>query len=205
MKRFIVTLCVLCMTGYSFAQNHGIMDNTASPYVKLKSIDIGDCQWTTGFWADKFKLCETSMLPYMESVLTGDVGHALNNFKIAAGMKKGKHEGFAWHDGDFYKFIEAALYVYAQNKDKELLKRLDSYIEIICKAQGEDGYIHAKIQIDPKIDHYENRKYHEMYNSGHLFTSACIHYRVTGQKNFLDIAIKQADLLYIIFMPDTDT
>ena len=43
-----------------------------------------------------------------------------------------------------------------------------------------------------------------MYNSGHLFTSACIHYRITGQTNFLDIAIKQADLLYTIFNPESD-
>lgn len=203
MKKVIIALCILWTTSYSFAQTTGIINNAESPYVKLKSINMGDCQWTTGFWADKFKLCETAMLPYMESVLIGDVGHALNNFKIAAGLKKGEHKGFAWHDGDFYKFIEAGVYVYAQNKDKELLKRLDSYIDIIGKAQEEDGYIHTKIEIDPKIDRYENRRYHEMYNSGHLFTSACIHYRVTGQKNFLNIAIKQADLLYNVFMPES--
>lgn len=196
-------VCVLWATASCFAQTTGIINNAASPFVKLKSINLGDCQWTTGFWADKFKLCETTMVPYMEQVMCGDVGHGLNNFKIAAGMKKGEHKGFAWHDGDFYKFIEAGVYVYAQNKDKALLKRLDSYIEIIGKAQEEDGYIHTKIQIGPKIDRYENRKYHEMYNCGHLFTSACIHYRVTGQKNFLDIAIKQADLLYNVFMPDS--
>ncbi|MGS0524451.1 beta-L-arabinofuranosidase domain-containing protein [Zobellia nedashkovskayae] len=90
--------------------------NTNSPYTQLISMNIGDCQWTTGFWADKFELCANAMVPYMGDVLCGDVGHALNNFKIAAGEKEGKHQGMFWHDGDFYKFMEAKIYVYAHTK-----------------------------------------------------------------------------------------
>ncbi|MGX5856565.1 glycoside hydrolase family 127 protein [Dyadobacter jiangsuensis] len=203
MKKLSVFLGSVCLFPLAQAQQTGIINNSASPYVKHKSINMGDCQWTQGFWADKFKLAEEVMVPYMGEVLKGDVGHGLNNFKIAAGLKQGKHQGFAWHDGDFYKWMEASMYIYAQNKDKKILKELDEIIEIIGKAQEEDGYIHTKIQIDPNIDRYENRKYHEMYNSGHLFSSAVIHHRLTGQRNFLDIAIRQADLLYAVFMPDS--
>ncbi|GAF02153.1 hypothetical protein JCM21142_3780 [Saccharicrinis fermentans DSM 9555 = JCM 21142] len=184
------------------AQQKGIVNNANSPYVKLKSIDMGDCIWTEGFWADKFKAATESMVPYMGEVLCGDTGHALNNFKIAAGEKEGHHHGMRWHDGDFYKYMEAVSYVYAQTKDKKLLKELDEYIRIIGKAQEEDGYLQTQIQLNPEVDRYDNRKYHEMYNTGHLLTSACIHYRVTGQRNFLDIAIKHADYLYTIFMPE---
>jgi len=176
---------------------------TESPHLKLKSIPIGDCRWTAGFWADKFKVCEKSMVPYMGKLLCGDIGHALNNFKIAAGLKKGEHKGMFWHDGDFYKWIEAATYVYAINKDKKILKQLDKHIEIIGKAQMPDGYLQTQIQLRPDADRYENRKYHEMYNTGHLLISACVHHQVTGQNNFLDIAIKHADLLYTIFFPET--
>lgn len=202
MKKQFFILASLFMLQFSFAQEKGAVNNSNSPYVKLKSIDMGDCTWTKGFWADKFKVCEDSMLPYMKEVLCGDVGHGLNNFKIAANLKKGVHKGFSWHDGDFYKWMEASMHVYAQNKDKKILKEIDEIIDIIAKAQMEDGYLQTKVQIDPKVERYENRKYHEMYNSGHLYTSACIHYRVTGQKNFLNIAIKEADLLYSIFMPE---
>ena len=174
-----------------------------SSHLKHQSIQIGDCKWTTGFWANKFKVCEKSMIPYMEELLCGDIGHALNNFKIAAGLKKGEHRGMYWHDGDFYKWIEAAVYVYAQNGDKKLLKKIDGYISIISKAQMDDGYLQTQIQLRPAVDRYENRKYHEMYNTGHLLTSACIHHQVTGKSNFLDIAIKHADLLYTIFFPET--
>ena len=202
MKKLIIIAFSFFITQQFIGQNHGIVDNTNSPHVKLKSIDIGDCKWTEGFWADKFKVCEETMLPYMGEVLCGDVGHGLNNFKRAAGLEKGPHEGFAWHDGDFYKYLEACMYVYAQNGDKKLLSDVDSHIAIIKKAQMEDGFLQTQIQLNDNADRFENRKYHEMYNSGHLYTSACIHYRVTGQRNFLDIAIKHADQLYAIFMPE---
>ncbi|WP_282080357.1 glycoside hydrolase family 127 protein [Aquimarina algiphila] len=191
------------MNTISKIQTKAITNNLESPYVKLKSINVTDCKWTEGFWADKFKTAEKVMVPYMGDVLCGDVGHALNNFKIAAGEKKGSHQGMFWHDGDFYKFMEAKTYIYAQNGDDKLLEELDEYIRIIGKAQEKDGYIQTQIQLREDADRYENRKYHEMYNTGHLLISGCIHYRITGQENFLNIAIKQADLLYTIFMPET--
>ncbi|EMI40447.1 glycoside hydrolase family 127 protein [Rhodopirellula sp. SWK7] len=177
-----------------------MIDTSNSPHVKLRSIGIGDCQWTEGFWADKFRQCEEVMVPHMGTLLKGDIGHGYNNFKIAAGLKEGKHQGFAWHDGDFFKWMEAAVYIYASNQDSKIVDELDEIIEVIGKAQEDDGYLHTNIQIDG-IAHFSNRKYHEMYNCGHLYTSACVHHRVTGETNFLDIAIKNADLLYKRFHP----
>lgn len=176
---------------------------SSSPHLKMRSINIGECQWTEGFWAEKLKNCEQTMLPYMGEVLCGDVGHALNNFKITAGLQEGAHRGMFWHDGDFYKWLEAAIYVYAQNGDEELIRQVDEHIAIIAKAQEPDGYLQTQIQLRPEVDRYENRKYHEMYNTGHLLIAACVHHKVTGRRNFLDIAIRHADLLYTIFFPDT--
>lgn len=203
MKKFIFIIVGMLLFSLSHAQEQGILNTSKSPHVKLKSINMGDCVWTEGFWADKFHVCEESMVPYMGEVLTGEVGHALNNFKIAAGQKEGEHQGMHWHDGDFYKWLEASMYVYAQTKDEKILKEVDEYIAVIAQAQEEDGYLQTQTQLRDHIDRYENRRYHEMYNTGHLLTSACIHHRISGQTNFLDIAVKHADLLYTIFMPDT--
>ena len=189
MNRIAFVFCIMLTAGLAQAQQRGIINNSESPHVKLKSINIGDCQWTEGFWADKFKLCEEVMVPHMGTLLKGDIGHAYNNFKIAAGLKEGEHKGLPWHDGDFYKWMESAMYVYGVNKDERILKELDEIIEVIGKAQKEDGYLHTQIQIQG-IKPFSNRRYHEMYNSGHLLTSACIHHRVTGKTNFLNIAIK---------------
>ena len=141
-KSIIVLLLCVFLLPKSNAQEKGIINNAKSPYVKQRSINLGECIWTDGFWAEKFKMAHETMLPYMGEVLCGDIGHGLNNFKIAAGMKKGKHEGFAWHDGDFYKYMEALTYVYAQTKDAKIVNQLDEYIDIIGKAQEPDGYLH---------------------------------------------------------------
>ena len=193
----------LLIASAALAQQNGILNTADSEYVKLKNINIGDCRWTEGFWADKFKLCEEVMVPHMGEILKGDVGFAYDNFKIAAGLKKGKHGGTNWHDGDFYKWMEAATYVYAINKDPAILKDLDEIISVIAKAQCPDGYLHTKVQING-LERYSNRQLHEMYNSGHLLTAACIHHRVTGQDNFFNIAKKHADFLCKTFNPCPD-
>ncbi len=191
-------VCCFCMIALCHGQERGITNLAQSPHVTLKSIDIGDCRWTTGFWADKAKLCEEVMVPHMGTLLQGETGHAYNNFKIAAGLKQGEHRGMHWHDGDFYKWMEAAVYVYAINEDPRILAELDDIIQVIAKAQEDDGYLSTQITLSD-IDRWSNRQYHELYNSGHLLTSACIHHRVTGKRNFLDIAAKHADYLYRTF------
>jgi len=187
------------VTNLAPAQDRGIINTAQSRHVKLKSIDIGACRWTSGFWADRFKVCEEVMVPHMGTLLKGDIGHAYNNFKIAAGLKQGKHQGTNWHDGDFYKWMEAAAYVYASHGDEKIRKELDDIIEVIGKAQEEDGYLSTQVTLDDNKERWSYRQHHELYNSGHLLTSACIHHRVTGQRNFLNIAIKHADYLYQTF------
>jgi len=201
MKRTAFVLCSMMAAGLAQAQQQGIINNSESPHAKLKSVNIGDCQWTEGFWADKYNLCEEVMVPHMGTLLKGDVGHAYNNFKKAAGMMKGEAKGMWWHDGDFCKWMESAAYVYANNKDESILKELDEIIEVIGKAQEDDGYLSTPVQTRKSRERWTDVTSHELYNSGHLLTSACIHHRVTGKTNFLDIAIKHADYLYSVFQP----
>ena len=200
MRTLIFAACAVCTLNYAFGQEHGIINTSRSPHVKLRSVDIGDCRWTEGFWADKFKLCEQVMVPHMGTLLKGDVGHAYDNFKIVAGLKEGEHHGTNWHDGDFYKWMEAATYIYAMNQDPAIIAELDAIIGVIGQAQAEDGYLHTAVMLKG-LGRYTNRQHHEMYNSGHLLTAACIHHRVTGKRNFLDIAVKHADHLVRTFGP----
>jgi hypothetical protein len=202
-KHLLLFFCLLPVSVVS-AQEHGVINNANSPHVQLRSIDIGDCRWTDGFWGDTWKRCEEVMVRYMGTILKGDIGHAYNNFKIAAGLKKGTHQGFRWHDGDFYKWMEAAVHLYGVNLDPSILEELDEIIEVIGMAQQEDGYLSTPIIIRDDIEPFSDRRNHELYNSGHLLTAACIHHRVTGQTNFLDIAIKHADLLYRVFQPQPE-
>ncbi|HLP15236.1 MAG TPA: beta-L-arabinofuranosidase domain-containing protein, partial [Bacteroidota bacterium] len=56
--------------------------------------------------------------------------------------------------------------------------------------------------VEPSTSRWQNEiSSHELYNSGHLFEAASAHYFATGKRNFLDIALKNADLLAANFGP----
>ncbi len=49
---------LIILFGKLEAQERGLTNTTDSPFVKLRSVDIGDVHWTNGFWAERFKVCE---------------------------------------------------------------------------------------------------------------------------------------------------
>ncbi len=200
-KIFILSILVL-MASALRAQDRSLVNTSASPYSKLSSVDMGDVTWTNGFWADRFKVCRETMIPNLWRIYTDPkIGHAIQNFEIAAGLDTGSHLGPPFQDGDFYKLFEAVAAMYAVTHDPKLDTLMDRTIAIFAKAQRADGYIHTPTLIaerkDPKnTKAFEDRLNFETYNLGHLMTAACIHYRVTGKRNFLDVAIKATDYLY---------
>lgn len=174
---------------------------TRSPYRKLQELGPDAVRWTRGFWADKFDLCHAATI---ES--TWDAMHdrrnsaCFDNLYVAAGLKDAPFVGTDWGDGDCYKWMEAASHLWGVTTDPALERRLDELIEVVGKAQDPDGYINTQIQLTGK-QRWSRRRHHEDYNFGHLFTSASVHYRVTGKRSFLDIALKAADYLYSLFAP----
>lgn len=184
-----------------YAQDRSLVNTSQSPYARLKSIDIGAVSWTTGFWAERFKVCRETMVPFMMgNYMDPDVSHAFRNFEIAAGMKTGSHKGPAFHDGDFYKMLEAVIMVWSASKDIETEKMIDTIIETIARAQRPDGYIHTPVLISRMQNREEKQEFSERmdfetYNMGHLMTAACLHYRVTGNDKLLKIARGATDFL----------
>ncbi len=131
--------------GKTFAQNKGITNTTKSPFAKLQSIDMGHVQWTNGFWAERMKVCEDSMVPHLWATYTDKkISHSFNNFEIAAGLDTGNFKGPSFHDGDFYKTLEAVSGLYAKTKDPKLGAMMDHAISVIGKAQTSEGYIYTK-------------------------------------------------------------
>ena len=207
---FTTAFCLLITTicfgeSNSKGTGKGITNTAASPFVKLHSVDIDAVQWTEGFWADKFGWCHRTVIPNMWRLLNDpQISHAFENFRVAAGTEQGRHRGPKWHDGDFYKWLEAAAFVYAITRDKKLCQHMDQIIEVIGKAQRDDGYIHTPVIIANRQQHFgtgefQNRLDFETYNMGHLITCACTHYRATGKTNLLRIAEKAGDFLYSVY------
>jgi DUF1680 family protein len=180
----------------------GLVNTVSSPHVRLRSVDMSDVQWTHGFWAAKFDQCSEVMVPNMWQLLSNtEVSFAYHNFLVATGRSEGRHCGPKWNDGDFYKWLEAAAYVYGMTKNEALDRLMDEVIQVIGEAQREDGYLHTPVIIEQrqgtgKAREFAERMDFETYNLGHLMTTACVHFRATGKTNLLDVARQAADYLY---------
>lgn len=194
-------LCLLLCSAAQ-AQDKSLTNTSKSRFAKLESVNLTDVQWTSGFWADRFRVCEGSMVPHMMAMYLNDsISHGFANFEIAAGLKDGEHIGPPFHDGDFYKMLEALIVVNATQKDPATDHKIDSIITIIGETQRADGYIHTPVMISERNNPeskktFAERMDFETYNMGHLQTAACIHYRLTGKRSLLDIAIRATDFLY---------
>ena len=160
------------------------------------------------FWAPRIEVNRTVSIPsaFRECEKSG----RFDNFALAAGLIEGEHQGdFSFDDTDPYKVIEGASYALAAKYDKALDHYLDSVITLIAKAQEPDGYLTTCVTNNCTrlsgwwgTHKWERINSHELYNSGHLIESAVAHYRATGKRTFLDVAIKNADLVCKTFGPN---
>ncbi|MFC2113441.1 glycoside hydrolase family 127 protein [Bacteroidota bacterium] len=200
MKKLAILAYIIFLINIASAQENGIINNGGSPHVRFKSVDIGDCRWTEGFWADRLEIMHDAGVPNMWDLLSDpEIMHSKQNFLIAGGQAEGKHVGTNWLDGDTYKWLEGVAYVYAATGNEKLNQLMDEVIGYISIAQQPDGYINTQITI-PGKKRFQSVQDHETYNMGHLMTAGCIHYRVTGKSTLLDIGKKAGDCLYETFM-----
>lgn len=160
------------------------------------------------FWASRIETNRTVTIPasFERCKSTGRI----KNFEMAAEGKGKFCTTYPFDDTDIYKTIEGASYSLAVHPDKKLEIYLDSLITIVGNAQEKDGYLYTSRTIDPLHPGSwagperwvkENDNSHELYNAGHIYEGAAAHFMATGKRNFLNIALKNADLLVQTFGP----
>ena len=177
-----------------------LTNTTLSKNAKVHPVDGRSVTWTDGLWAERVYTCAHSTVPQLQHMFEEkDISHVVENFRICAGEAEGDFDGTVFGDGDFYKWLEAAVYTAVKTKDEALLSRIDDYISLIGKAQQPDGYLSTKQIIGERSGNGVSRmgdiNDFEVYNFGHMFTSACLHYRMTGKDSFLRIASRTCDYL----------
>jgi uncharacterized protein len=200
MKRISAAFVLFILLLNNLSAQTSLVNTQGSSYAKLTGVGISDVQWTKGFWAERFAVCRDAMLPQLWQTYTSkDICYSFQNFRVAAGLDTGRFRGPSFHDGDFYKTLEAVAAMYANTKDKKLEAWMDEAIDVIGKAQKTDGYIYTKNIIEQrktgKDKMFDDQLSFEAYNFGHLMTAACVHYRATGKTSLLNIAKKAADFL----------
>ena len=197
-KHFITSMTVLLI--FQLSAQNSLVNTSNSPHAKLSSVGLNDVHWTKGFWAERFAVCRDAMVPQLWQTYTSkDMCYSFQNFRIAAGLDTGRFRGPSFHDGDFYKTLEAVAAMYAATKDKKLDAWMDEAIDVIGKAQKPDGYIYTKSIIEQKKSGqskmFDDKLSFEAYNFGHLMTAACVHHAATGKTSLLNIAKKAANFL----------
>jgi DUF1680 family protein len=185
-----------------------VIDVSRSPAAKVHAIGVDEIRWTEGFWADRYATLRDHSLPAMTTLMRGhEYKPYYENFLIAAGDMEGDYHGAPFNDGDYYKFLEAVTAVWAINHDPELKRILDTSIDAIARAQRSDGYIHTPVLVALKngkdAKPFSDRADFEMYNMGHLLTTACLHHRATGEDALLNVAKKTANFLAETFANPT--
>lgn len=177
------------------------------PPFPIQEVSFTQVHLTDEFWSPRIETNRTVSIPsaFSECEKNG----RFDNFAIAAGLKKGEHRGdFSFDDTDPYKVIEGASYSLAARYDAQLDQYLDSVIAIIAAAQEPDGYLTTCVTNKCYRlsgwwgrSKWEKLNSHELYNSGHLYEAAVAHYRATGKRTLLDVAIRNADLVCRVFGP----
>ncbi|MBP5320390.1 MAG: glycoside hydrolase family 127 protein [Kiritimatiellae bacterium] len=165
--------------------------------------EMNDVAIREGFWLSRFETNRivTVWTDFKKSEETGRI----DNFAKAARREQGHFRGIPFDDSDVFKIVEGAAYTLGTHPDPKLDKYLDDLIAKMAGAQEEDGYLYtARAQgftngmTGP--ERWTNvGSSHELYNVGHMYEAAAAHYAVTGKKTLLNVATKNADLLYKTF------
>ena len=200
--------CALLFGGWAGAQVAPVAAIAPIKDYPIQPVSFTAVKLDDHFWLPRIETNRVVTIPasFARCENTGRV----KNFEMAAARKGKFCTKYPFDDTDIYKTIEGASYSLAVHPDPALAEYVDSLITIIGMAQEPDGYLYTARTIDSLHPHpwsgmdrwvKENELSHELYNSGHLFEAASAHYLATGQRNFLDIALKNADLLVRTFGP----
>lgn len=194
MKKLISVLTCTVLLAPSYA------DDRTGKY-PIDPVPFTSVKVTDQFWGQRLKANREVTIPLAFSKCE-ETGRYDNFVKAAHPSGDYKVGGYSFDDTDVYKTIEGASYLLQTYPDKKLKKYIDSVLVIVAAAQEPDGYLFTARTMNPKHPHEwaGSRRWekveelsHEFYNLGHMVEGAIAHYQATGQRNFLDIAIRYAD------------
>lgn len=179
------------------------------------------------FWRHYQELVRTKVVPYQWEALNdriegADPSYCIANFKRAvkgAGHAEtekeetafeeenpnnhqytGEFRGCVFQDSDVAKWLEAASYTLMWNRDEKLEAIMDETIDLIVRAQQEDGYLNTYYILNGLEKRFTNlRDNHELYCLGHFIEAAVAYQMATGKRKLLDCIEKYVDLVDSLF------
>ncbi|WP_055107309.1 glycoside hydrolase family 127 protein [Paenibacillus ihumii] len=171
----------------------------------VERVPLNQVQIKDDFWSYYIDLVRSVVVPYQWEALNdrleaAEPSGAIRNFKIAAGLEEGEFYGMVFQDSDVAKWLEAVSYLLESKPDPELESTADEVIEIIAKAQQEDGYLNTYYTLKEPGRRWSNlAECHELYCAGHMIEAGVAYYRATGKRRLLDVVSRFADHIDSVF------
>ena len=181
---------------------------TATQAVPFTAVTFDD-----GFWAPRQAALRTTTIPFLyEQCAKAGMIAALDVHAPADGLPiefqvtplgtKPATPVMYW-DSDIGKWIEAAAYTLATQRDAALEALIDDLVTRIEAAQEPDGYFNSYFQRRAPDKKWSNlRDWHELYCAGHLIEGAVAYAAATGKTRLLAVMRRYADLIGRTFGDD---
>lgn len=193
MNRFVAPAAVVWLiASFAFAEEPKHRQFSGVPFTAVKFHDA--------FWSPRLETNRNVSLPH--NFEWCEKTGRINNFAKAGGLMYGKFEGIFFNDSDVFKVLEGAAYSLADHPDPKLDAIVDEVIRKIAVSQQPDGYLNTYFTIAEPGKRWTDLLWkHELYCAGHMIEAAVAHFRATGKRTFLDVAIKYADCIDATFSP----
>ena len=168
---------------------------------RIRPLPLRDIKIDDRFWNRYIRLIREKVIPYQWEILNDRVAdaarsHCIKNFQIAAGRREGEFYGMVFQDSDLYKWLDSVAFSLETQPDPALQKLAEEAIALIGAAQLPDGYVNTYYTIRQPGDRWTNlQQGHELYCAGHMIEAAVAYLNATGQRSFLEIAIRFADCI----------
>ena len=94
--------------------------------MRLNTVQLSKINITDAFWKRYTDLVEDVIIPYQWDIMNDNIpgvesSHCLENFKIAAGQKKGQFYGAVFQDTDVAKWLQEVGYAVAEKENEEVV------------------------------------------------------------------------------------
>jgi DUF1680 family protein len=168
-----------------------------------RPIPLDQVRIEKGFWEERQTVNRETTIPaiYNKMEETGRIkAWSLDPSRVPPSYHSVVH--MFW-DSDTGKWLESVAYSLTTHPDEALQKIADELIDMIEKAQFEDGYLNTYFPVLEPENQWKNlRDWHEMYNAGHLIEGAVAYFQATGKRKMLDVLSRFADHIDERFGPD---
>ncbi len=166
---------------------------------KISPVPLKQVRIESGFWGERLDVNREVTIPI-------EYGQCKETDRIDVWKLDWKpgdpNEPHKFWDSDVAKWIEAAAYSLQIHPDPELESELDAVVDLIEKAQQDDGYLNVHYTVVEPDKRWANlRVNHELYCAGHFMEAAVALYEATGKTKLLDVLRHYADYIDSVFGP----